>query len=161
MGLKKLRKDTRGFTLIEIIVVLAILAILIAIAVPTMNGILNTAKEKAVYANARAAYVAYELLSVDGSPVTGETLATALGNKKDSFTVVVTKAEGIASRDVTTFWYTDGTLSEKYAKLPIGEANNSADKAASIVEAKEVDKKTTDNAKPYVAVYTYEAPTSP
>ena len=50
---KKLKKNKKGFTLVEIIVVLVILAILAAIAIPTMLGFVNDAKGKAYIAEAR------------------------------------------------------------------------------------------------------------
>lgn len=156
MGLKNLKKDTRGFTLIEIIVVLAILAVLIAIAVPTMNGILDSAKEKTVYANARAAYVAYDLLTTDRTEVSAADLATVLDKTKtgDTFAVIVEKAEKNSS-DIIRFWYRDHTLSEdKYVLLPIGTPNNNETKSASIVtKADLASKSTRESAKPYVAAY--------
>lgn len=50
--LLKVRKNKKGFTLIELIVVVAILAILAAIAVPQFIGLQNTAKQAVAKANA-------------------------------------------------------------------------------------------------------------
>lgn len=56
--MKKLKKNQKGFTLVEIIVVLVILAILAAAAVPTMLGYVDDAKKKTELANARTSFVA-------------------------------------------------------------------------------------------------------
>ena len=51
---KKLNK--KGFTLMEMLIVVAIIAILIAIAIPTFTSSLNKAKASADAANIRAGY---------------------------------------------------------------------------------------------------------
>lgn len=51
---KFLRKNKKGFTLIELIVVIAILAILVAIAIPTFTGITERAEDQVAIANARS-----------------------------------------------------------------------------------------------------------
>lgn len=58
--LKKLLKmrNKKGFTLIELIVVLVIMAILAAAAIPTMMGYVENAKKAQYLANCRAVYVA-------------------------------------------------------------------------------------------------------
>lgn len=47
-------QNKKGFTLAELLVVVAILAILVAVAIPVFSGALNNAKTTAKNANARA-----------------------------------------------------------------------------------------------------------
>ena len=51
---KLMRRNKKGFTLIELIVVIAILAILAAIAIPTFSGITQSANDKVKLANAKS-----------------------------------------------------------------------------------------------------------
>lgn len=51
--IKKQISEKNGFTLVEIIVVLVILAILAAFTIPTMLGFVNDARGKAYIAEAR------------------------------------------------------------------------------------------------------------
>ena len=52
------KNNNKGFTLMEMLIVVAIIAILIAIAIPTFTNSLNKAKDAADEANGRALYAA-------------------------------------------------------------------------------------------------------
>lgn len=61
---KQLHQE-KGFTLVEIIVVLVILAILAAFTIPTMLGFVEEAKAKAYIAEAREVYVAAQAVATE------------------------------------------------------------------------------------------------
>lgn len=58
--LKKLN-NKKGFTLMEMLIVVAIIAVLVAIAIPVFNGALTKSKEAADVANLRAAYAEWQV----------------------------------------------------------------------------------------------------
>jgi len=60
------RRDEDGFTLIELMVVVLIIAILIAIAVPTFLGARQKAQDQAAQANLRTGLTAIKTAYVDG-----------------------------------------------------------------------------------------------
>lgn len=67
MSLKKSLKNNKGFTLVELIVVLVILAILAAFTIPAMLGFVEDAKGKAAIAEAREVYVAAQAIATEVS----------------------------------------------------------------------------------------------
>nr|WP_279354801.1 prepilin-type N-terminal cleavage/methylation domain-containing protein [Eubacterium sp. 1001713B170207_170306_E7] len=58
-------KNQKGFTVVELIVVLVILAILAAFTIPAMLGFVEDAKGKAAIAEAREVYVAAQTASTE------------------------------------------------------------------------------------------------
>lgn len=82
--INKMRKKEKGFTLVEIIVVLVILAILAAFTIPTMLGFVGDAKGKALVAEAREVYVAAQATATEYSAtgiLTDPTATILLNNK--------------------------------------------------------------------------------
>jgi len=70
---KNIRKNRKGFTLIELIVVIAILAILAAIAIPAFTSTLDNAREKTDKATARVIVSAVQLYRADNPSATAAT----------------------------------------------------------------------------------------
>jgi len=82
--MKKILKNKKGFTLIEIIVVLVIIAILAAATVPAMIGYVNEARGKAFASEARVGLIAAQAV-VTEQVAAGATVST---------TGAITRADG-------------------------------------------------------------------
>lgn len=118
--LKKLT-NKKGFTLMEMLIVVAIIAVLVAIAIPTFNGALTKSKEAADVANIRAAYAEYQVKAISGETINDTTIGKAklnynsadhgysLGTDKKTITYVSTKLDGGNSNNGKTYTWTLGT----------------------------------------------------
>lgn len=104
-------KNTKGFTLMEMLIVVAIIAILIAIAIPTFNSSLNKAKVATDEANIRSGYasVMAEILTSDTAiPADGVTytlysdgsVAAANGTAPTGVAAYETKGKPAAAVDI-------------------------------------------------------------
>ena len=84
--IKRIREEREGFTLAELLIVVAIIAVLVAIAIPVFNSQLEKSREAVDESNIRAAYA--------------ECTASALTGEKSSDKVTI-GTDGTATEDVT------------------------------------------------------------
>ncbi len=60
------KTNKKGFTLAELLIVIAIIAILIAIAIPAFGGALDNARIQTDHANMRSAYAIAQVMQLNG-----------------------------------------------------------------------------------------------
>lgn len=89
--MKKMREN-KGFTLAELLIVVAIIAVLVAIAIPIFTTQLERSRDAASIANLRGAYAeaAAEYLTWDGTTYTPSAGSSVTGISKASNTVTIT-----------------------------------------------------------------------
>lgn len=87
--LNKVRENKKGFTLAELLIVVAIIAVLVAISIPIFNSQLEKSREAVDQANLRSAYAECAAAVLTGKTGTenGVTVSEASGNYTATKTV--------------------------------------------------------------------------
>ncbi|MEG0629952.1 MAG: type II secretion system protein [Christensenellaceae bacterium] len=82
-AMMKKKQNKKAFTLVELIVVIAIIGVLMAILIPSMMGFVTQAETATANANARTVYSAAAaqgaLMKTQGTAVTGEQTSAGAG----------------------------------------------------------------------------------
>ena len=107
--MKKMNK--KGFTIVELVIVIAVIAILAGVMIPTFSGVVNTAKQNKALQLARNAYSTYV------ASLPAESISSVPANIKvvvDGTTVYIANgacslqaADGVS---YTTATYSSGTI---------------------------------------------------
>ena len=101
------RTNKKGFTIVELVVVIAVIAILAAVMIPTFSGVTKDAKKKAALQEVKSAYsatLAAELTdNSDSDPLNDASAAgtTIYVLASDGETVVAVTANGVPTIDTT------------------------------------------------------------
>lgn len=116
-------KAKKGFTLVELIVVISIIAILLLILVPSLLSFLNRARETRLDANAKSAYNACIALYTDevskgNSPAIADLPASCIsaGVLDSNWSGKVTCTATSGNTGISFVTFTDGDKSAKWPK---------------------------------------------
>ena len=86
-----MKKNNKGFTLAELLIVVAIIAVLVAIAIPIFTSQLEKSRDATSVANMRSAYAEAQVAVLTGENTGNATWDSA--NKKVTVTNVIIKTE--------------------------------------------------------------------
>ena len=98
------KNNNKGFTLAELLIVVAIIAVLVAIAIPVFTSQLEKSREATDLANLRSAYAecSAALLTGSNDGINGVTYTAATG------TAVATATKQVTLRQQQAGWQTTG-----------------------------------------------------
>ena len=99
------KNNKKGFTLVELVIVVAVMAILVAVAIPTVSGITKTAKENVFKSNCQTIE---SMLKLEEAEL--DTAGTAVTNGLSSGQVKTALSDAkLNITDTTSFYYHPAT----------------------------------------------------
>jgi len=101
--MKKL--DKKGFTLAELLIVVAIIAILVAIGIPAFSTAMERSRESVDLANTRAAYAEFMAGTLNGDATCG-IIQITVKQKQSGWIIDTTGLDGLLTAPMTGIEYT-------------------------------------------------------
>ena len=95
-----MKKTKKGFTLVELVIVVAVMAVLVAVAIPTVGAITQSAKDSVAESNAQTIESMIKLEEAELSESNGVISATAIASALNDAKLGIT---------VGTFYYNTNT----------------------------------------------------
>ena len=111
--LKKVRENKKGFTLAELLIVVAIIGVLVAVSIPIFTAQLTKARRATNQANARAAYAAASAAYLSDDTVVGGSYTIKDGKFTSGIASTIEAKDYGASPTIDKFGVsiaTDGTV---------------------------------------------------
>ena len=105
---KKLRKNEKGFTLAELLIVVAIIGVLVAISIPIFTAQLEKAREGADLANIRSAYAEASVKALDSKEYVGTAMTDAKMQSTGAIDKIDTTNSSMAGIDISKITITKG-----------------------------------------------------
>ena len=111
-----MKNNKKGFTLVELVIVVAVMAVLVAVAIPTVSSIVNSAQEAVDNSNARTIESLIKLAEAE------------LANKSESGTATIS-ADGIDTAVTAGKLGVDGKFaySPVTGTVTVGESSTAGD----------------------------------
>lgn len=137
---KKL-KEKKGFTLVELIVVLVILAILAALLIPALTGYIDRAKRKSIVAETRQVVMAAQTMADEEYAKSNDNGASSSIDLDENKVLKLAEVGGeittltVTGGKVATVVYTDGKKICTY-KAELAESDDFSDGHYNVIDAK-------------------------